>query len=262
MAYLIDGEEVEVIERVASGVIVRRAYTSYSNDEDDGDGESAFGQPELVPAVYDRPPVLRMAPEIPELEAREKQLRIRIAGLEAKARELAAAESRVDKLLNFAPAMARLEDVLSGRVTHYLENHEYGSLRVIEADRGAVRDTDDRGRWTGDTRLLCLFGKSSGDLQWRINRYCDDSGGWTDVEPFTSRDAAIARLQSLVDAFAGEKPYRQGALHKAAKEYGLQIPKALEEAVTKARREGLKKKVSEAQAELDKALAAAKECDA
>ncbi len=122
MPFLIDGEEVEVIETVASGVIVRRMLCYFDDEE--------YGPPELVPRVFDEAPTDKVAARIAELRLEEESLVTRIAMLEQKAREQAAALTRFDKWKNLAPALARIEDFLEGRITHYLRFRKHNPAGV------------------------------------------------------------------------------------------------------------------------------------
>ena len=47
-------------------------------------------------------------------------------------------------------------------------------------------------------RLLTLYGRSDGTLQWRLNNYSDGSGGNQDVYLFGDRDAAEKKYRELI----------------------------------------------------------------
>jgi hypothetical protein len=251
IAYLPDGEAVEVVERTSSGVIVRRIL---GNDEDEWRGD-----PEVVPQVFGAPLTERKASVIQELEAREEKLRERISELQRQVREREDAEKRLLRLANHSQAIARLDDLISGRTTHYLIREAYYPMKLVEAVNGGIPYVEnDYGRTKIDgTKLLVLFGKSGGDLQWMVNQYRDHSGSsWTEVEPFTSREAALSRMQEIVNAYESEKDYKWGQLYSAAVEYDLRIPTGLREAVTKQKVDAAAAEVAGARKKLEIAEAA------
>jgi hypothetical protein len=81
------------------------------------------------------------------------------------------------------------------------------------------------------------------------------------VEPFTSRDAALARLQERVNEFSKVNESWQTYLFRSAIKYGTVVPPALHEAVGKVQIKGseimvakAKKELADAEASLAKAL--------
>ncbi len=224
MPYLVDGEEVEVVEQTSVGVIVRRMFGD--------DIEGGLGDPEIVPQVFEKAPTERKAKEIAELEGREEALRERIRALDRQVRDREAAEKRFLQFANQNQALTRISDFLSGRITHYLVRHPFGAIEVQDAVNGAMPVVSDRGRCDGETKLLSLFGKSGRDLQWKVNEYYDGSGWWYTVEPFTSRESALARLQEIVNAFEDEKEHLRERLYNAAVKYSLQVPAKLREFIS------------------------------
>jgi hypothetical protein len=245
MAYLIDGEEVQVVERIASGVVIRRIY--YKHDD-----EECLAPPEIVEQVFDEPPTQKKAPEIFALERKEEELRTRIAGHQRQIQQLAEAEARVRKL---HPALARIDDFMSARITHYLVKPAWGRLKIVEAVKGAFPDFDDRGRHSGETKLLCLFGKSGGDLEWKVNQYYDGSGTWTSVEPFASREDVLARLQEIVNGYESDRDGNLDNLYESAVEHGLRVPDGLHSLIAKRKLAAAEGVVTDTQTALVKAQA-------
>ena len=256
MAYLLDGTEVEVLERVLSGVVIRREFCP-------GDKEPCWGHPEIVPAVFDEPPTEKRLALIDTLERREFDTRERIAALDKKLKEHADVLQRVAKFSNLGNALDRIEDVINGKVTHYVYRPAYcGVPGIVEAVDGGFPCTDEYGRREKDTKLLTLFGNAKGNLQWMINDYRDGSGGWCNVELMFSKEAAYARVQKMVDGFECEKPHQQKYLYEAAISLGLTVPPLLASlvkgyAVAEAQSSvaKLKKELAEAEAKLKKVSA-------
>jgi hypothetical protein len=213
-----------------------------------------------VPQVFGAPLTERKASVIQELEAREEKLRERIVELQRQVREREDAERRVAKLANHSQALARIEDLLAKRITHYLLWCSIYSPEIVEAVDGGVpylerSNYSDRVTVEG-TKLLVLFGNSNGDLQWKVNEYRDGSGSsWTRVEPFLSRGAALARLQEIIDAFVSESDWTQSRLYDAAVKYGLRVPEGLEELIAGRKASAAASEVAEARQKLEAAEA-------
>lgn len=254
MPFLIDGEEVEVVERIASGVVVRRVF---------GDGdEEDYGSPEIVAKVFDAPPTERIDARIARLKIEEERLENRIAELAAAERSATSAAGRLKSFKNLSPALASIEDFMERRITHYLFR-EYHHIRLVEAVNGCITDGEGYSR---ETKLLCLFGKTDGDFQWRMNHYSDSSGSWTDVEGFTSRESALARVQVLVNSFTGNIPHILEAIYTSGIKCGVTIPDELRRLVLANRSAVAAQTVADARLTLQKAEAALKviqdNCDA
>lgn len=248
MAYLQDGQEVEVVERIASGVVIRRIF-------DYGDEDSGTGDPEIVGRVFDVPPVERKAKVICDLEACEAALRERIAELQRQVHEREAAESKIAAFKNQDAALARISDFLAGRVTHYVLNSQYGSVDLVAAaPGGGIPYEEDGKRYVRETKLMSLFGESGKDLQWKVNRYSDGSGGgWTDAEPFTCLEDATARLQELIEGWESEKDYPRGRLYDSALKHGIPIPAGFQAWFTAAKVVAALREVADTQAKLETA---------
>ena len=244
--YLIDGQEVEVVEKCSSGFVIRRIYDWRDQVESD---------PEIVEQVFDEPPTERKAQVIKNMEAREAELRESIDNLAQRARERAALESQLAKLSGYGDAMARILDVVERRVTHYVVKPALGAPYIAEADKGALPYIDDYKLREG-TKLLCLFGKSGGNLNWQVNQYYDGSGIWTEVEPFLSHHAAELRLQELVNAWESGKEYAWDGLIQTAEKHGLTVPGALRDHVAAKKLRIAQERVVSIQSELAKAEAA------
>jgi len=118
-----------------------------------------------------------------------------------------------------------IDAFLNNKITHLVEL-DYGPPKMRSLEE-ALKADDDVDR--GNRRLVSLFGRTEGDLQWRLHRYSDGSGGsGVEIIPCRSRDDAV-------DVFWG-----MFAKHKATceenscmydrkwvermKEYGIAVP--------------------------------------
>jgi hypothetical protein len=74
-------------------------------------------------------------------------------------------------------------------------------------------------------RLISLFGRNNGDMQMKLNRYSDGSGGWDEVKFFESEQQAKDWIISEINS----KPVISRYSIETAEKYGLEIdPKKLE----------------------------------
>lgn len=83
--------------------------------------------------------------------------------------------------------MKTVEKFLAGKM-NVLLREENGFYEIIE---------------NKDKKLISLFGKTNGDLQWKLNRWSDGSGEDFNIHPFeTQREAeefVLARFQEIED---------------------------------------------------------------
>lgn len=246
LAYLEDGEEVEVLQKTEHGVIVCRIYGS--DDEDD----PRTGDPFVVSMVYAEPPIGRKAARVKELEDAERQLAASISEKRRELREMESNEKRIKALAAKDAALGRVCDFMEGKITHYIIN-QYGDYQIMEAlPGGGIPYKDDRGRIKG-TKLLTLFGKAEGDFAWGLSQYSDGSGSSVLCEPFHSLEAAQARFQQILDGYESMPTYHLAGLVKAAQEHKLNIPPGLARRVAEIAITGAKSGVSEAEKKLAEA---------
>ena len=252
LAYLENGEEVEVLQRTEHGIIVCRLY------DRDPDEEPYVGDPEIIEAVFDAPPVERRDKHILELEERERELN---AAIQEKRRELDSMEpnaKRMEALAAKDAAFGRICDFIEGKMTHYVVSR-YGIHEILEAESGgSIPHTDDYGRTEG-TKLLTLFGKSGNSLAWRLSQYTDGSGSGFECEPFCSLDDAKARLQEIVNGYGSLSAYHQSRLIEVAEKHGLCIPPGLVQNVAHAEITGAESGVAKVRKELAEAEAKMRE---
>ena len=123
-------------------------------------------------------------------------------------------------------ALSHLEDFLDGKLTHAVKR-SHGSITVETFDE-AFKSKDSYER---DIKLLSLFGRSKGDLSWRVNQYYDGSGSsWTEIIPCVSleeaQEKAIALFnQDCEDVRSGkENDYWLSNLASSAPKIGTTLP--------------------------------------
>lgn len=93
-------------------------------------------------------------------------------------------------------AFDRIIEFMSGKVTHVVF-HEYGDM-TIKTFEDALISSEERSIEYG-LKLVTLFGRSEGKLDFRIDRWSDGSGGSRNLcVPFQSYEEAEKHIQEVV----------------------------------------------------------------
>jgi len=114
------------------------------------------------------------------------------AKAEALRKFIAVSDSHHEQLQTFV-------DFMAGNITHLFKK-SYGSPEIEEFDGTDI----DSGTW-GNRRsvegikLISIFGKSNGDLSYRLHRYSDGSGDSQEIYPHTSYESALSQAQEVCD---------------------------------------------------------------
>lgn len=163
-----------------------------------GDGETEYlsGDVTRLHEVYTEPPEAAKHEKIAELnktiETQRAELRRINSELDVAGKEY---QARVKKLQQHR-ALKRIEDYLDGKFTVFLEYNDWNPPKiVVPADALRQSDRNDKRQ-----RLMCLFGDSNGNLEWKINDYRDGSGSdRVTVIPCESEEEAILLAIKLYD---------------------------------------------------------------
>jgi len=123
-------------------------------------------------------------------------------------------------------ALDGIESFLLCKNIHILANDYYGYIIKEfnpESDSFFAAKYDNSYRQTefDSLRLVSLFGKSDGDLCWKISEYSDMSGSIKDFMFFRSREECINKIQQIVDS---KEAYSAKDLN-AAKTFGIKLDK-------------------------------------
>lgn len=198
--YTSDGKKVVVIGKLnATETIVQEIFVLKDGSE------IPSGEQFVTKSLHDQPVVSwqqKRKGEIDQALARmEKQLS---ETSDRTRREQKLAAARVKALAQVATkataeSLATLEDFVAGRITHVLMDTEYGSCRIKPFDD--ITRSDDSS-WSGEDaiKLLSLFGRADGTLQWRIHQYYDHSGCTHIIIPARGLAEAQRMAQELFDA--------------------------------------------------------------
>lgn len=211
--YLANGQEVSVVQKLKDGYLVACLYGAGEDDYRDDDNVR------IVAEVFD-------APLTAKFDERISDLRQNIATLEALRESLnkeisvitAREKSRLAKF-DQHEQLKQLEDFIDGRLTHFAELPNWGAPKVL-----TLEDIRDRDYPRKDIKLLTLFGRTNGRLDWKINQYYDGSGSWTTVVPCTSYDDAHSAIKNHILERAADIQYgpREDVI-KAAAAFGVAL---------------------------------------
>ncbi|RVT93731.1 hypothetical protein [Sphingomonas crocodyli] len=177
--------------------------------------------------------------------AADKLASIRAEIREAEAGLSAAQKSAVERITKLQKfnGLERLEDYLDGAITHFVVQDPYYNKVSVKTFEEFAAHTDDRGRATGEIKLLCLFGSTKDywraqqlpSVEWRMNHYYDGSGSWTKCQPACSEEEAVLVakewLKSAFDAYlidTGDKrPWLMEGPIQSAEKLDIEVPQQL-----------------------------------
>lgn len=216
--YTPEGLAVEYVGAAPGGHLAVAVYV------DGDDQEWQDDTPHFHRVLYAKPRTQALSAEVEELSNTIKQRREELDGIERKIAERENISRAMDKRFKQHAALKRIDDWIEGRMTHFVTVGEYGRVEVWERD-ALLRDGQDR-HDRSEIRLVCLFGRSNGDLQWGVNRYRDGSGQWTDCTPCGSEEEAKRIAAQAVRKFweSSDNEYRRIHATQSALKMGLEVP--------------------------------------
>ncbi len=183
--YNIHGQQGAYIASYGGSHLVAPEY------ESEEFGEPHWGAPEEWREIFSKPPTIKLEAKVDELDKLITEKRAELKRVNEELDQAGRQRQEQLKKLKQHQALQRIEDYLDGKFTHFLDV-DYGVKLVSKED--ALKKQD---RYDDGMKLLTLFGSVKGDLQWRINRYSDGSGGNKDVYPCKSEEEAIAIVRNL-----------------------------------------------------------------
>ena len=213
--YLSDGRKVSVVGKLnAAETIVQEIFVS-------GGNEIPSGENFVVKSLHDEPVVSWKEKNLKEINDRYETESVSVDRKLKLLRKQLSTESQIIgqmiqsvKTISDSGLPSGLLNFLEGRITHTVE-HGY-SYKI----RGFSESLENNDRYDTDIKLMTLYGKSNGDLEYRINQYCDGSGSSTSISPAQSFKEAKEILEKvIVDRDrCGEQEI------KAKAEYSLSVP--------------------------------------
>lgn len=258
-----NGEKVYLDAITTDGKFVVSQIMRYSDYGDDFYED--VGPSKVVDKIHAEAPVAVLDQRFEEAQERlgqiESQYNKRFAEVTNAEREI---KDRLAKLKKFH-GLELLEDFIDGKVTHFVVcESEYGIDLQIKTKAEAIEKGGSHGdRWDDTLKLVTLFGKSNGDLQWKVNRYYDGSGDAKQIWPCRSEDEAkqviAAIYQKMVDDHFPTATVDRSYWFLTAYEKAISVDLEQKAEVTERYRElkqaDLLNKQAAARAELEKAQA-------
>lgn len=232
-AWAKDGRKVYVTAITTDGEYVVEGMVAqvYGDDVYEDRGETWIEQ-----KLYAKPPVAVLDEEIAakraqvaDLEKRRLELTVSATTAEREVKD------RLAKLMKYK-GLELVEDFIEGRITHVV-SEDYMGVAIKKFDElAAYFDGDGWNRKQAGFKLISLYGKSNGDLQFRLHDYPDGSGMSKTIYPFMSEEDAIAERNELVlknversrayisDKIHPKQPHHVSVAVDKALEYGLPVP--------------------------------------
>ena len=223
--------------------------------------EEWAGNPVILKKIYPSAPRETYDKTIETLDTKIHELQQQKRELEEELRKSKQDETERKKRIMVNAALERIDDFLAGKITHFVFG-EYGvEIKTFEE---ATSDPDRRER---DVKLLSLYGKTKGDLAWKLNDYYDGSGSWHQVYPCCSIEDAMAFAKRLIETKYeewrkdGKNSYWLASVAAASSRLGDPIPEDVAAhlkkehiSVAKQHRDGKKKEYLDAEDRLHDAL--------
>jgi hypothetical protein len=255
ICYTIDGCEVEYIASLGNGYAVREIIEC---DED----ESGIGNLIEVREVFENPPHHKYNTEIATLKKEIESLRASKSSLERECRIAKENEAERKSRIMQNAALERIDNFLLGKFTHFVF-YRYG-VKVMSFDEAIRYKESEYDRVPKGMKLLSLFGKTNGNLEWQLSRYSDGSGSPDEVIPCSSledaKNIAKEKIDGFYDAWRLDKrnDYYMTSAAESAQKLGFEVPpdiaahikaKAIEELLKQV--ESAEKSFNEAKAKLE-----------
>lgn len=257
------GEKVYLDAITTGGKFVVSQIMRFSDYGDDFYED--VGPSKVVDKIHANAPVAVLDERFAEAQSRldeiESQYSKRFSEVTNAEREI---KDRLAKLKKYQ-GLELLEDFIDGKITHFVVcESEYSiDLRIKTATEAIEKGGSHDDRWDKTLKLVTLFGKSNGDLQWKVNRYYDGSGDHKQIWPCRNEDEArqtmSAIYQKMVDdhfqTATEDRPYWFITGYEKAVSAGLEQKPEVTERYRKLKKAELLKQEAAARTELEKAQA-------
>lgn len=186
--YLPDGTECEYVIATSGGYLVNVILLTGH------DGEMII-DPQIVSQIFPEPPRAKRAKQIEALDAEIAARETTISRLQREQRDIETRSKHFESLIKRNEALQFVEAFLENRITHLVSIEEHGTIKLEEFQTAIKVE----GKYESGMKLLSLFGKSGGDLQWRLHKYSTEERTPIDVYSFFSFEAARAFVQTKID---------------------------------------------------------------
>jgi len=242
-----DGKKVLVVGKLnAQETIVQEIFVN-------GETEFPSGENFVVKSLHDVPAESWKEKELRQLEERyererqkwnqqikqvEDQSRIQVNALRAKLKNTNGWINQIDE-----PIGQVLQDFMKGEIKYVLMLG--WEPKIVKFDTELVKNES-----YGDVslRLVSLYGKSDGLVEWRINAYYDGSGSDTKFYPAKTKEDAIEALRQYIGSLTS---YSESIV-KIAAEYKSELNPELFAKYKEKRIEGIKSNIERLERDLEK----------
>lgn len=256
--YKVDGTQGTYIEELVTGehiVSVEFYDTHYYNDEP----EVVENITQIWDRVYASAPKAQREERIVRLDTtiidRQNELSRLYDLIRKHQQDLYNLETQSKvRLANITQhkALANLELFLEGKITHFLKVSD-SSYEIVDIESGL--DLGDDGKYdSGKFKLLTLYGRTDGDLEWRINQYSDGSGASYLVYPCISYEDAEAKvIEVWHDKLASLKKDDYGLVPicETAKKLGIPLKEDIASWYKEVKRSQIDNQVKSAEQQID-----------
>jgi hypothetical protein len=232
------GQEVEIVQKLSDGRFLVAYVMEYGYDGE----EYVSEDPVVVDRVFDCAPTCKLDARVDKLTSEIVDLTRKRSELTKELREAAAQhEEHMAKYTKYA-GLEQLDKFIDGKITHYVIDIQWSSPEIKTFEE-MVGDYDGKA-----PRLLSLFGSSEGSLDWRLNRYRDDSGSWRKCIPCLSYEEAVEKLAGVMYEKM-EEYVSQGTL-EICDRYGIDVPEDYRAQVEKKRRDSVEEAIEKTRQKL------------
>ena len=200
--YLSDGRKVAVIGHINNTEsIVQEIFITKDGDE------IPSGEKFTTKSLHDNPVISYRDKQIAQKELSLKRLDMEIDKMNIVMNNV---EIKLKTIKDILKNSEKFMQTFKDNDLEMLSSFFAGAIKYIVEDGcsisrpilfiNAINDVDTsytNKRYNG-LKLLCLFGGSDGDLEFRLNRYSDGSGGWTNIKGFGDYQSAIDYIKCKV----------------------------------------------------------------
>lgn len=249
-AYTVSGNEVLFITQHDGQALVQQVMQT--------EEEERYGKPFLIAEIFSEEPVQKWSAKIEKLNSEILELQKTRDAITAEIRTASATERERKERLMQHRALTRIDDFLAGKMTHFVME-SYRGVEIMTFDEVVKYKESDYDRIPTGIKLLSLFGKTNGDLEWGINRYSDGSGGRDTVIPCLSYEEAMEQAKISVEKRFDTWRKNNNKNHfcsdaVSANKLGFPVPKDIHDNNERITREGKQRQFDEAKKNYDKAL--------
>lgn len=255
--YTNDGKKVLVVGKLNNQeTIVQEIFVS-------GEQEIPSGENFVVKSLHDAPAVSWKEKQLKILEERyDRDYKVwdaKINDMNFRLRQQydkqkLKLKSLVEFEKNAVPEQLQtLFDFLNGEIRYvFIESTFEPLISSVDDNKMFMMNTFD-GKYPEDLKLISVFGRSGGDLSYRINNYSDGSGSWTTIHPAKTYDEALEKAQFCLDKLcdaALEKDTLPYGLGRWRKIQGIVIPDKVVEKEERVKEDQRTKKIEELKKQL------------